>query len=127
MPKGNVFLPLIADPKQPRSYASYLWSSSRFRSTAAGAVAFGLDWGTVRWAATADGDGLQLGLAGGVFAQFDMRASSKDLMNADYVIGSAESRVAVATCPTGATHPRWGWSPPPRRNATPDPGPARSS
>jgi hypothetical protein len=33
------------------------------------------------------GDGVQVGLSGGVFAQFDLATSSYDLLNADYVIG----------------------------------------
>jgi Protein of unknown function (DUF1207) len=33
------------------------------------------------------GDGWQVGLLGGVFAQFNLSSSSEDLINADYVIG----------------------------------------
>jgi hypothetical protein len=87
LPIGELFRPLLADPKQPRFSASYLWARSPSRDTHAGSTAFGASIGIVRWAGTAEGDGVQLGLAGGVFAQFDMLAPSMDLMNADYVIG----------------------------------------
>jgi hypothetical protein len=41
----------------------------------------------VRWAGAKDGDGLEFGLSGAVFAQFDLTRSSHDLINADYVVG----------------------------------------
>ncbi len=85
LPQGDVFRPLLADPKQPRFLASLLWSSSDLRDTQVAAVAFGEDFGLLRWGD--DNAGLQLGLSGGVFAQFDVKAPSFDLMNADYVIG----------------------------------------
>lgn len=87
LPRGDVFRPLLADPKQPQFLASALWASSRLRETTVGAAAFGENFGLVRWPGRAPGDGLQLGIAGGVFAQFDLRAESIDLLNADYVIG----------------------------------------
>lgn len=87
LPVGDLFRPLLADPKQPRFSASYLWARSPSRDTQVGATAFGANIGIVRWAGTGEDSGLQLGLAGGVFAQFDMLAPSMDLMNADYVIG----------------------------------------
>lgn len=87
LPAGDLFRPLVADPKQPRFSASYLWAWSPSRDTQAGATAFGANIGIVRWDGTGEGNGVQLGLAGGVFAQFDMLAPSMDLMNADYVIG----------------------------------------
>ena len=52
-----------------------------------GAVGFGERWGIVRRPGERAGDGWQVGLSGGVFAQFDMDADSNDLINADYVIG----------------------------------------
>src|SRR4029079_6992783 len=40
-----------------------------------------------RAAAGRSGNGIQLGISGAVFAQFDLRAASYDLINADYMIG----------------------------------------
>ena len=87
LPAGDLFQPLMASPRQPRFSASYLWASSPLRDTRVGATAFGADIGIVRWGGAADGPGVQIGLAGGVFAQFDMESPSTDLMNADYIIG----------------------------------------
>jgi hypothetical protein len=84
LPAGDPFRPLLADPKQPQFIASSLRVDSRLRETWVGAVAFGENIGLVRWPT---GDGLQLGIAGGVFAQFDLETESMDLLNADYVIG----------------------------------------
>lgn len=87
MPAGDVFQPLLADPKQPQSMASALWGRTESRSTLVGAVAYGENIGLVRWYGASRNEGLQLGIAGAVFAQFDMLAESMALMNADYTIG----------------------------------------
>lgn len=86
-PAGEIFRPLLADPHEPRFSARWLRSSSSFRDTDVGAVGFGERFGLVRWPDASPGDGVQVGLAGGVFAQFDLESASSDLMNADYVIG----------------------------------------
>lgn len=67
LPQGDVFRPLIADPKQP--------------------VGFGETFGIVRWPGRRPGDGLQLGIAGGVFAQFAIERRLTNLVNTDWVIG----------------------------------------
>lgn len=87
LPAGDLFQPLMASPQQPRFSASYLWASSAVRDTRVGATAFGADIGIVRWGGAANEPGVQIGLAGGVFAQFDLATPSTDLMNADYIIG----------------------------------------
>ncbi len=87
LPERDLFHPLLADPKQPHFRASYLASASAERDTRVGAVAFGENFGIVRWAAADTTQGWQLNLAGAVFAQFDLATESFDLMNADYVIG----------------------------------------
>ncbi len=87
LPANDLFQPLLSDPKQPRFSASYLWGESSSLDTQAGAVAFGANFGIVRWGGATLDEGVQISLAGGVFAQFDMLAPSMDLMNADYVIG----------------------------------------
>jgi hypothetical protein len=87
LPQGELFHSLLGDPKEPRTFATLLQATSGDRSTTIGAVGFGERWGIVRHPGEHAGDGWQIGLSGGVFAQFDMNAASKDLINADYVIG----------------------------------------
>jgi hypothetical protein len=87
LPTGDVFPALLADPKEPESVAGIARVRSAIRNTTVGAAAFGVNIGLVRWNTKANGDGIQLGIAGGVFAQFDLERSSIDLLNADYIIG----------------------------------------
>lgn len=87
LPVGNVFCPLIADPKGIRSFVSYLSETSDAPETHVGSVGIGDSFGMFRWGGTRIGDGVQIGLAGSVFAQFDLATSSYDLLNADFIIG----------------------------------------
>lgn len=87
LPSSDVFHPLIADPKQPQFRSSHLWTLAGARHTRVAAVAFGENFGIVRWESRDTTEGWQLNLAGGVFAQFDLQSESFDLMNADFVIG----------------------------------------
>lgn len=87
LPAGDLFRPLIADPMQPQFFLSY----RRYRSADAdldiGAVGFGESFGVYRQQGQRPGDGIQVSVAGGLFAQFDLGAPSSDLVNADYTIG----------------------------------------
>src|SRR5437870_3473897 len=87
-PRGDVFCPLLADPKGEGSFASYLrgTSSSAF-GTDIGSAGIGDRFGLVRWNGRTPGMGVELALSGNVFAQFDINSSSYDLINADYVVG----------------------------------------
>jgi hypothetical protein len=92
-PQDTIHCPLLADPKEPRSFVSVL--SGKFRTlddpsgprTRIVSVGIGDSFGLVRWNGSRAGDGVQLDVAAGVFAQFDFGAPSKDLINADYTIG----------------------------------------
>lgn len=86
LPASELFAPLRADPKEPRFFVSALQVDSALRDTTLGAVGFGEHFGLMR-RETRSGLDWQLGIAGAVFAQFDLEAPSSDLMNADYVIG----------------------------------------
>jgi len=93
-PQGHFFCPLMADPKEPRSFASFLKGSSPAEGTALGAldtevaaVGIGDSFGLLRWSGSEPGDGVEIGISASVFAQFDLAAPSLDLLNADYVVG----------------------------------------
>jgi hypothetical protein len=88
-PDGDVFRPLLADPKQPQFFASY--QSVRVRdggtSVNVGSVGFGENFGL--WSRRKEGgcDGVQVGILAGVFSQFNLDAPSSDLINTDFVVG----------------------------------------
>lgn len=90
LPRGDLFEPLLADPKEPRTFGAWVFSSTddpTFGSPDVGLAGFGDTWGLTLWPGAREGDGLQLSISGGVFAQFNMDTPSRDLINADYVIG----------------------------------------
>lgn len=86
-PTGDLFQPLIADPKQPQFFVNI----GSFRSVGAkytkASVGFGETFGLYRFFGSTDGDGLQLSVEGALFAQFNLDSASSDLQNADYTIG----------------------------------------
>ena len=85
-PAGDLFRPLIADPKQPQFFISVL-QVSKPQSVTAASVGYGETFGLWRWPGLRPGEGWQLSLTGGLFAQFNLDAPSNDLVNADYNIG----------------------------------------
>lgn len=95
LPEGDLFCPLLADPKAEHSFLSYLHGD--FPSLDAGidvdgdisigAVGLGDAFPLVRIAAGRPGNGFQLGLVGSIFAQFNLDTESFDLINADYLVG----------------------------------------
>lgn len=87
LPAGDVFAPLIADPKQPQFFVALRRYSTPDDDLTIGAVGYGENFGLYRKQGKHPGDGLQIGIAGALFAQFDMNAPSTDLLNADYTIG----------------------------------------
>jgi len=92
-PRDQIFCALLADPKEPRSFISYLRGEFRTLSDPAGegtnigSVGLGDSFGLVRWGTSRAGEGVQLDLIGSIFAQFDLGAPSNDLINADYIVG----------------------------------------
>lgn len=87
LPRGDVFCPLIADPKSMTSFVSYLRGDSANFASEVASVGVADLFGLFRFSGSRPGDGVQLSLAGGVFAQFDLGSASYDLINADYLIG----------------------------------------
>lgn len=88
LPQGDVFCPLLADPKSSGSFASWerVSTKSAFGKNM-GSIGVADRFGLVRWGGPVAGDGFQLGLEGGIYAQFDVASSSYDLINADYTVG----------------------------------------
>ena len=87
LPRGDVFCPLLADPKGQRSFVSYLHETSDDGDLNVGSVGISDAFGLLRVGGPKPGDGFQMSLAGSVFAQFDLESASYDLVNADYIIG----------------------------------------
>ena len=80
-PSAALFPSLVADPKEPEFFATYLWQRSSRLSSRLGSVGFGQTIGILRardW---------QLSIAAGVFSQFDLSSTTADLMNTDYLVG----------------------------------------
>ncbi len=88
LPTGDVFCPLLADPKGLRSFLSYQRTDGDNDLTSTiGAVGIADQFGLARWGGGQLGNGVQLSLTGAIFAQFDLVSPSYDLLNADYIVG----------------------------------------
>jgi hypothetical protein len=88
LPTGDVFCPLLADPKALRSFLSYQRTIGEGDSLSTIASVGVADlFGLARWGGGKTGNGVQLSIAGGIFAQFDLESESFDLLNADYIVG----------------------------------------
>ncbi len=96
LPSSDIFRPLLADPKEPRFAASIqrvhfqpgpLASQSTGQGIWAGVVSFGSILGIYGWRGRHTCNGVQVGLLGGVFSQFNLDATSAPLINADYIVG----------------------------------------
>jgi hypothetical protein len=86
LPRGELFRPLIADPRWPHTSVAYQRYFGEGELGQAGAPSFGESFALWR-AALPDGGRWELGLQGGVFSIFDLEAESLDLVNADYMAG----------------------------------------
>lgn len=87
-PSGDIFRPLLADPKQPQFFASlgsFDSLGTRYNMAEAG---FGETFGMYRWfTGDREGDGLQLSVEASIVARFNMSTASMNLINADYTVG----------------------------------------
>jgi AcrR family transcriptional regulator len=88
-PAGDLFLPLLVGPKEPRFYARLLRTASDRLETTVASVAFGETFGLVRWPGGHPDEGFQIGIDAAVFAQLDLQTESFDLVNADYLVGAS--------------------------------------
>jgi hypothetical protein len=93
LPEDQIFCPLLADPKEARSFISLLRGTFRSlddpsgEGTTIASVGLGDSFGLLRWGGPRPNEGVQLDIIGSIFAQFDLAAPSNDLINADYLIG----------------------------------------
>jgi hypothetical protein len=96
LPPGDLFEPLLADPKQERFFLSY--RHVRFRGDGlpaeglgktinAGVVGLGASFGLWGLRKPENNDGLQVDFLGAVFSQFNLDTSSDDLINSDFLVG----------------------------------------
>src|SRR5688572_32675555 len=75
-PEDQIFCPLIADPKEARSFVSYLRGTFRSlddptgEGTSIASVGLGDAFGLVRVGGPDAGEGVQLDVVGSIFAQF---------------------------------------------------------
>src|SRR5687767_15204802 len=81
LPRGDVFCPLLADPKGQRSFVSYLRETNDDGDGDVGSVGISDAFGLLRVGGSRAGNGFQISIAGSVFAQFDLDVSSYDLIN----------------------------------------------
>lgn len=85
---GDVFDQIVADPKEPRFFASIHRFDNDVRNSFTGAsVGYGETFGLYRKRISKD-HAWQFSLRGGLFSQFDMNTSSNNLLNSDYTIGA---------------------------------------
>jgi hypothetical protein len=87
LPRGDVFCPLLADPKGQRSFVSYLRETDDDRDHNVGSVGISDAFGLLRVGGSKPGNGFQISIQGSVFAQFDLDVNSYDLLNSDYIVG----------------------------------------
>ena len=87
LPGGDLFKPLLADPKEPRFYLSYRIFEYRSDKTHAAVGGYGEFFGLYRHVDTGGGYSWQANFGGGIHAQFDLHAPSYELINTDYTIG----------------------------------------
>ncbi|WP_342349767.1 DUF1207 domain-containing protein [uncultured Nitrospira sp.] len=86
LPDGLLFDPLHADPRWPHFSVAYRRVSQGPEPNKTGSANFGETFSIYRDAAPFDGQ-WEIAFQGGVFSVFDLDASSKDLVNADYTAG----------------------------------------
>src|SRR6185503_12942805 len=86
-PENDLFRPLMADPKQPQFFASYQNVRVRDTNQSISAAFFGVGESFGLVGKRNGCNGWQVGILGGVFAQFNLDSASFNLINADYIIG----------------------------------------
>lgn len=86
-PPGDLFLPMLANPKEPGFFMSWLEVDSDRTDFSMGAVGLGKSFGLYRWPDPDGRGGWQLEFFGAVFSQFNLDEHSQPLLNTDYQVG----------------------------------------
>ena len=86
LPAGNLFEPLVADPRWPRFSMGYRYFPNDRELGSVGAVSFGETIALYRERGPFSGR-WEVGLQAGVFSIFDLDAPSSDLINTDFFAG----------------------------------------
>lgn len=88
-PQGDIFRPLLANPKEPQFFVAFAHLESKDDSTqfTAGLVGLGTSFGLKRWPTNGIDQGWQVDFFAIAFSQFNMNTDSKDLINTDYLVG----------------------------------------
>lgn len=96
LPTSDIFRPLLADPKEPRFAAAIervnfdpglLSTQATGQGIWAGVVSFGTIFGLYGWRGEHTCNGVQVGLSGAVFSQFNLDDRSVPLINSDFTVG----------------------------------------
>lgn len=95
-PGGDIFLPLIADPKQPQFAGSIVQVHPEVEQGfdedfVGGFVVYGETLGMIRMQEPARKKAWQISIKGGLFAQFNLEGDSMPLLNTDYLIALAHT------------------------------------
>lgn len=92
-PLGYLFYPLIAAPKEARTFISQHKMSSDFpNATNVASVGYGGHFGLYRFSGADERALWQFNFTAALFAQFDLDLPSDDLVNADYTFGFSLTR-----------------------------------
>ena len=86
LPRGLLFDPLLADPRWPHFSASYQNYIGNDQLKDVGSATFGETFGIYRFSGPWNSV-VGFGIQAAVFSIYDLDASSKDLINADYFVG----------------------------------------
>lgn len=87
LPRADLFYPLIADYKEPRFSASFIFNHRPGENFSAGLVSFGERFHILRYSPFKGGEGFQLSIDAGILSIFNFQSSSINLVNADYFGG----------------------------------------
>lgn len=87
LPRGNLFTPILADPKEPRLSVNMVYTRYAPRDARGASVSAGGEIGILRDENHLSNPRWQFGVSGGVFGEFDLDSPSTDLVNMDYSIG----------------------------------------
>jgi hypothetical protein len=90
-PRGHIFQPLLADPKESRFYMAYREYQRQTGRMGVGVIGFGENFPLMRKVGDCATDGVQVDITGGGIARFRLDDNSRDLLDADFRIAAPVS------------------------------------